>query len=273
MLDLPISSLPLVFLDTETTGLNPRTGDRVVEIALARFRGEVMENYFVSLVSPQRRIPREVSRIHGITDADVRAAPTFAQIVPQLRAELGDAVVVAHNALFDLGFVINEFRLARETHPDNLVLDTLILLRTYFQFPSNSLPNVAQRLGIQTQNAHRALGDALTTREVFAFIVNQLGARARTLGELLELQGGAIRWPQRDAQDTLLPPALQDALNQNRKLFLRYADNFGEQSERWVSPLDVYFQRDVIYLRAYCHLRNGERQFRLDRVIEMRVEE
>jgi DNA polymerase-3 subunit epsilon len=275
MLDQSISEIPLVFLDTETTGLNPHFGDRVVEIALARFRGDVMEDHYVSLVNPQRSIPAGVTRIHGITDADVRDSPTFSQIVSQLRAQLAEVVIVAHNAPFDLGFLINEFRLAGQEPPNNLVLDTLCFLRGYFGLPSNSLPRVADYWRIGRKNAHRALGDALTTREVFVRVVRELAARhhARTLDDFLNLQGGNIEWREKDGADLPLPPELDEALRQNRKLFIRYEDAFGGRTERWVSPRAVYRQRDIIYLSAYCHLRNDQRAFRLDRVIEMRMEE
>jgi DNA polymerase III epsilon subunit family exonuclease len=274
MLDQLISEIPLVFLDTETTGLNPRYGDRVVEIALARFRGGVMENYFVSLVNPGRSISPGASRIHGITDLDVRNAPTFADLTSQLDAEFGDAVLVAHNAPFDLGFLASEYRFARQRFSPELVVDTLSLLRRHFSFPSNSLPKVAHRLGIQTERFHRALADVLTTQAVFTFIAQELAAQgARTLGDFLELQGGTIQTPERNGADVPLPPALEEALRLNRKLFLHYVDGFGEHSERWVSPMGVHMQKDYLYLRAYCHLRLSERQFRLDRVIEMKVEE
>ncbi len=274
MLDQLISEIPLVFLDTETTGLNPRYGDRMVEIALARFRGDVMEDYYVTLLNPGRPMSPGATRIHGITDDEVRDAPRFADIIPSLCAALDDVVIVAHNAPFDLGFVSNEFRLARQESPNNLVLDTLTLLRRHFQFPSNSLQRVAERLGVQNGRAHRALADVLTTRAVFHFIANDLSRRgARTLGDFFKLQGGTIPWRAEPSQELPLPPALEEALRLNRKIFLRYVDNFGAQTERWVSPIRVSADRDYLYLRAYCHLRNGERSFRLDRVLEMTVEE
>ncbi len=274
MLDQSISEIPLVFLDTETTGLNPHL-DRVVEIALARFRDDVMENLFDTLVNPGRSIPPGVTRIHGITDSDVQGKPPFYEIAPQVREELRGAVLVAHNAPFDLGFLINEFRLARQEPPNTLVLDTLSFLRSHFSFPSNSLPRVAEYLGIGNKRAHRARADVFTTHEVFAFVVNELAARhhARTLDDFLNLQGGNIEWREKDGADLPLPPELDEALRQNRKLFIRYEDAFGGRTERWVSPRAVYRQRDIIYLSAYCHLRNDQRAFRLDRVIEMRVEE
>lgn len=271
MLDRPISEIPLVFLDTETTGLNPRFGDRVVEIALARFRGGVMEDHYVSLVNPGRSIPLRVIQIHGITDEDVRGQPTFGQILPELQALLKDTVIVGHNAQFDLGFVGNEFRLAQHVCPANLVLDTLTLLRRYFNFPSNGLRPVAEHLGIRTAPRHRALGDALTTHSIFEFISKRLAlGGAQTLGDILELQGGTIPW--QETQYPTLPPIVEEALRLNRRLFLHYVDVFGEHTERWVSPIGVRADGDYVFLRAYCHLRGTERQFRLDRVVEMRVE-
>ena len=274
MLDQSILDVPLIFLDTETTGLNPRFGDRMVEIALARFRGDVMEDYFVTLLNPDRPISPGAERIHGLTDAQVREAPYFAEIIPQLRAALVEGVVVAHNAPFDLGFVSNEFHLAHQECPDNLALDTLALLRGYFNFPSNSLPKVAARLGIQPGRSHRALDDVLTTRAVFSYMADELGRRgAHTLGDFLRWQGGAVAWRTAARPDVPLPPALEEALRLNRQVFLRYVDDAGAQTERWVSPIAVRSDRDYLYLRAFCHLRNGERSFRLDRVLEMRVGE
>jgi DNA polymerase-3 subunit epsilon len=186
MLDLPLSEIPFVFLDTETTGLSPRYGDRMVEIALARFRGDAMENFYTTLLNPERTISPGASRIHGITNRDVQNAPRFGEVAKQVRAEMEGAVLVAHNAPFDLGFVSNEFRIARLNAPANLALDTVLLLRRYFSFRSNALQKVADALGIERASAHRALADVLTTRAVFEYIVQEL--RPQTLGELLEMR-------------------------------------------------------------------------------------
>ncbi len=273
MLDLPISEIPLVFLDTETTGLNPGYGDRIVEIALARFRRGVMEDFYDSLVNPLRPIGPGAMRIHGITNEDVRDAPIFAEIVPQLCDALSDTVIVAHNAPFDLGFVANEFRLARQPCPANLVLDTLTLLRRYFTFPSNSLPRVADALGILRKESHRALADVLTTQQVFAFIASDLQRRgAYTLRDFLDWQGGTIPWQEQREFDVPLPPQVTEAMRMNRPLLLRYRDDKGVVTERTITPIGVRSDRSVVYLRAFCHLRNAERHFRLDRIIELRLE-
>ncbi len=274
MLDDPISEIPLVFVDTETTGLNPRYGDRIVEIALARFRRGVMENFYESLVNPQRLMGPGVIRIHGITNQDVRDAPLFAEIAPRVCEEMSDAVIVAHNAPFDLGFISNEFRRAHLPIPNTLVLDTLTLLRRYFAFPSNSLRRVSEALGIRRNESHRALADALATQQVFDFIASDLQSRrgANTLGDFLKLQDGPIPWQDAPEFNVPLPPEVEEALRFNRPLFLRYRDDKGTITERTVSPIGVRTDHNIIYLRAYCHLRNGERHFRLDRIIELRLE-
>ncbi len=272
MLDLPLEEIPLVYLDTETTGLSPRFGDRVVEIALARFRGGAMENLYTTLVKPDRAISPGAARVHGITDRDVAGAPRFRDIAHEVSRELEKAVLVAHNAPFDLGFVANEYALARLSPPANLALDTLTLLRRFFRFPSNSLSAVADFLGIEREVSHRALADVLTTRAVFEHIIQELNPAS--LGELLHMQGGTIAWAETSLRQELpLPPALDEALRSRRKLFLCYVDEWGTRTERWVSPVNVTLRNEYIYLRAYCHLRDAERSFRLDRVVEMRVEE
>ena len=107
-MDFPVTRYAV--LDVETTGLAPASGDRVVEIAVIvlddRFR---VVRFFETLVQPLRRIPAEVTRIHGISDADVSGAPAFQEIFPDLVECLtGVTHLVAHNISFDLGFLSAE---------------------------------------------------------------------------------------------------------------------------------------------------------------------
>ncbi len=277
MLDLHVRDVPLVFLDTETTGLEPRSGDRIVEIALARFRGGVMEDCYEQLLYPDGRpISPGAARVNRIRDRELRGKPRFADIIPDLRARLAGTLVVAHNAPFDLGFLANEFRLACESCPDNLVLDkvldTLALLRRHFNFSSNSLATVAASLGIQTP--HRALGDALATQQVLTFILNRLAPGGScTVAELLRLQSGTIPWRASPRAEIVLPPEWQAVRQRNCRIYICYEDNSGARTERSVSPIDFRLEGGYIILRAFCHLRNDERSFRLDRILKMRLEE
>src|SRR5215218_8114266 len=98
MLDLPLSIIPLAFLDFETTGLSPHRGDRVCEVALQRVVGGVVETSYTSLINPQRPLSARSFTINQISAEQLADAPTFATIASSLRAALIDTVIVAHNA-------------------------------------------------------------------------------------------------------------------------------------------------------------------------------
>jgi DNA polymerase III epsilon subunit family exonuclease len=102
---LPLDGVSLAFLDVETTGLRPSLGDRVVEVAVVRARGSVELARFASLVNPQRPLNPEATRVNGITPTMVADAPTFPDLLDQLLLLIEDAVLVCHNAPFDLSFL------------------------------------------------------------------------------------------------------------------------------------------------------------------------
>lgn len=187
----PVLALPLVFLDVETTGLSPEAGDRVCEIALLRVRGGREEWSFSSLVNPGCPISPGASAVNGITDAMVREAPPFAEVAPTVLEALEGAVLVAHNAPFDLGFLRREMLLAGRRLPEVPVIDTLRLARRCFSFFSNALQAISGALGIEVVGAHRALADVRTTWGVFSYFLGRWESQGITrLGQVLELQGG-----------------------------------------------------------------------------------
>ncbi len=267
----PLTDLTLAFLDVETTGLDAYRGDRICEIAIVRSFRDTVETSYQTLVNPGRRISRDASAVNHIRDADVRDAPRFSEVAETVRELLESAVVVCHNAPFDLSFVTNEMQLAGRSLDLPWVVDTLTLARRWYSFGSNSLPNVARALGIRTPHAHRAMGDALTAREVYRCFTRDLWNRGvRTLGELLRAQGGSAFTP--GVTQETLPPEIDEALKSGRRLFLSYIDGSGRVTERWVTPREVSRTGGIVALVAYCHLRNEERNFRLDRIIAIRVE-
>ncbi|HPO74192.1 MAG TPA: exonuclease domain-containing protein [Armatimonadota bacterium] len=279
--DAELASTELVVLDVETTGLSPRS-DRVIEIALCRsLDGNVVETY-ETLVNPGRPIGMGASAVNGIYDADVRDAPRFSEIAGDVKEFLGDAVLVCHNAPFDLGFLGMEMRRAGVNLPSPRVFDTLRIARANFRFRSNSLSAIARELEIPTPVAHRALADALTTHAVFHRFTAELCRGATPmLDRLVAAQGGAFHfeWSQvapgcgqdEGLSSLALPPELQEALASSRRLRLEYVDTSGRRTKRLVTPLEVY-ENGYVYLLAFCHLRKAERHFRLDRVVTMRVE-
>ncbi len=159
-----------IVLDTETTGLNARTGDRIieiggVEIVNRRLTGNNLHFY----INPERDSDPGALAVHGLTTEFLSDKPKFAEIVDELRDYLKDAELVIHNAPFDLGFLEVEFSLLglppfREHYAS--VIDTLVQAKTMFPGKRNSLDALCDRLGVS--NAHRTLHGALLDAELLA---------------------------------------------------------------------------------------------------------
>jgi DNA polymerase-3 subunit epsilon len=270
--EMPLAEVPIVVLDTETTGLSPALGHRVVEVAAVRLSGWQETARFSELVNPGRPIEAGATRVHGLVDRDVAGAPPFCDVVGRLEPLLEGAVVVAHNAAFDAGFLAQEYAIAsrRGVCPPvlpNPWLCTLLLARRHFHFDRNDLSTVAYRLGVPQSRAHRALNDAYTTASVLQRMVRELGKRGvRTAADLLHAQGGPVFMPA--AVSAPLPPAVDSALAGGKRARIRYVTESGGESVRMISPLYTTVRGEAAYLVAYCHLRCAQRTFRLDRILE-----
>lgn len=185
--DTPLADVPFVVFDTETTGLSPDE-DGVIEIAGVRLRGNVVQedDLFQALVNPVRPIPFDAQRVHGITDDVVADAPLFEQVLPQFFGFVNDAVLVAHNATFDLKFVnraLEDMGWGAWTEP---VVCTLRLSRLVFPGERrHDLDTLAQRLALEPVQRHRAAGDALQTAHAFVQCCSRLTAEGpATFGAL-----------------------------------------------------------------------------------------
>jgi DNA polymerase III subunit epsilon len=249
----------VVVVDMETTGLSAAFGDRICEVGIVQAQGDVVLDTYQTLVNPQRPISPGASRVNGLSDADVQSAPPFAVIANPVLARIDGAMLICHNAPFDLSFLDAELsRLKLPWKPDG-VIDTLEIARSYFNFDSNSLAAIADRLGIETPQSHRALGDALTTFQVFRRFHGKLAGQGREVV-------GSYRTAQIQMEDVILPPEIQDALAENKPVIITYIDAKGGETTRMITPLHVQVASGVVYLIAFCHLRQAERNFRLDRI-------
>lgn len=159
-------------LDFETTGLDSRA-DRICEIGALRLSDTGAEAASLDLlVNPGLPIRPEASRVSGITDEMVRDARPVEEALPELLAFLGDSVIVAHNAPFDLGFLKAAAERAGLPAPSNLVADTRDLAREAFPgLPSYALQNLARSFGLSAGNAHRACDDARTCARLLVLCV------------------------------------------------------------------------------------------------------
>lgn len=259
------SQTPIVVLDTETTGLQPWLGHRVVEIGALRLENGEAVRSFNQLLNPERPMDPGASAVNGIYDSDLANQPTFSDVAPALLNFVEGALIVAHNAAFDAGFVGAELALAGLNPLPNPWVCTLQLARRLFHFDGNSLTRIAHQLGVRQGRAHRALNDVYTTAEIFRRMVQSLTARRiETVGDLLWAQGGAIHTPA--PHSTSLPPLLAAAVAARQRIRITYGAP-ANQSRREITPLYATSNKDRIYLVATCHLRNEQRTFRLDRIL------
>jgi DNA polymerase III epsilon subunit len=269
-----LSDVSFVILDTETTGLNPAFGDKIIEIALLKVRNREIIDRFESFINPGRPISPGASAINGITDEMVKFSPYFTQIVDQILAFIQDSVLVIHNAKFDLGFIASQLHLAKLSFPSNPVLDTIRLAKqAYPNLVSYSLGNLAGALDIVPEHLHRAMDDVEITARVFNKILTELGSRNITsLEDLLALQGGSIPFPE-STEPVPLPKELEEAIKNKTKLTITYLSSSGTETIRTIEPIEVNILSDYVYLVAFCHLRGDNRTFRLDRIIEIKRED
>ena len=181
-----------ILFDTETTGLDPLTGDRVIEVAcLELLRDLPTGRTFHRFIDPERDIDPEASRVHGLFRADLRGKPRFAEVADELLAFIGDDPLVAHNAPFDFGFLDAELaRLRRPALDRGRMVDTLALAKARFPGLPNSLDALCRRFGIDLseRTSHNALLDCRLLAQVY---VELTGGRQR--GLLLAEDAGDLR--------------------------------------------------------------------------------
>src|SRR5260370_24941773 len=172
-----------VVFDTETTGLDPYQGHRLVEVGcielVNRFpTGQTFHRY----LNPERDVPPEAFAIHGLSHDFLKSKPRFTKIAVDLLALIGDAALIAHNAVFDLGFVNAELeRVKQAPIPRDRLVDTLLLARRKYPGGSNRLDDLCARFGIDNsrRTKHGALLDAELLSEVYVELVD---ARQAPLG-------------------------------------------------------------------------------------------
>lgn len=159
-----------IVLDTETTGLNARSGDRVIEIGCVELiNRQLTGNNFHRYINPERDSEEGALAVHGLTTEFLSDKPKFAEIADELREYIRDAQIIIHNAPFDLGFLDEEFKRVGwprfEEHTLG-VIDTLMEAKSLHPGKRNSLDALCDRYGIS--NAHRVLHGALLDAELLA---------------------------------------------------------------------------------------------------------
>lgn len=211
-----------VVLDTETTGLDPLQGDRVIEVAAVELFNLLPTGAtFHRLVNPKRDIPAEATRVHGFTNSDLEGKPGFEEVADDLLAFLGDAPIIAHNAPFDFGFLDAELlRCGRPALDRSRMIDSLDLAKQRYPGMPNSLDALCRRLGIDNsmRTSHNAVLDCRLLADVYLELMGgkqpgfELAAALASRGPLL-LEGERVAWSAR-------PIVVADAAGEAHRAFL-----------------------------------------------------
>jgi len=206
-----------IVLDTETTGLDPYQGHRLVEIGCVEMfnripTGQVFHHY----LNPERDMPPEAFAVHGLSVEFLKDKPLFADIADALLEFLGDAPIVIHNATFDHGFMNAELeRAARPQLDRSRLVDTLLLARRKHPGASNRLDDLCARYRID--NSHRTKHGALLDAEILAEVyVELIGARQGSL-TLVESGDNAARTPAQMATIRVRPTPLASPVTEEER--------------------------------------------------------
>src|SRR5436190_5223403 len=270
----PLRDTPFAFVDVETTGASADFGHRVIEIGVARVEGGRIVAEYQQLVDPQRRISAGVTALTGISQAMVEGQPTFTAELPRILELMRGAVVVGHNVRFDLGFLHKEFRRGGqhivEANGDVPVIDTVRIARRRFGRGGNGLQTLAPRLGVHPTVAHRALADVITTFGVFEKLLEPTGGWAMPLCDAMLAQGGKMGLLPANPRESLLPLELEEALEMRRPVMMEYLDARQQRTNRIIEPRHIRRVSGELILVAHCHLRDAQRTFKLDRIVQLK---
>lgn len=272
-----LQGMEFVAFDVETTGLSA-IACKLVELSAVRFngRGETISE-FSHLINPETDIPEEVSAIHGITSDMVMNEPPARVILPQFLEFLGgQAVLLAHNASFDIGFLrvgLKRLGLDVPAHP---VIDTLTLARSVvFDVHNFQLKTLAEFFGVMANDYHRALADSHHVREIFGRMLGENPGIA-TWGDLVDLNCVQLLSP--DESEEEVPAELSEftitirqAIKDGKRVRMVYSGTGRYKSSRVVQPLAVLENRGYYYLSGICQQAEAERTYRIDRIKSLTI--
>ena len=197
-----------VFLDTETTGLDPAAGDRIVEIGCIEMVGRRLTGRHLHLhFNPERTVHPDALRVHGLTDEFLASQPRFAESAQQVLEFLAGSEVIIHNAPFDCGFLNEELRRLGQPVLSRLVTkvtDSLAMAREMFPGKSNSLDALCRRL--EVDNSHRTFHGALLDAGLLAEVYVRMtrGQDSLVIETSAQSAGGSSNLPQVDLSQIVL---------------------------------------------------------------------
>ncbi len=268
-----LNEVEFTIFDTETTGLAPEAGDRIIEIAAIKFRAKNRTGEFEALVNPHRQISEAAFAVNKISPDMLKNAPEIKEVMPKFINFIQGTCLCSYNAGFDLEFLNNELKIIGQNNlEDIIVVDILKMARRLLPgLERYALWFVAERLGIKTQQIHRAFSDVELTLGVF----NRLKEILETKGILDFLNFSHLFTINPRLLESALAQklaAIQKAIDLGVRLKVRYLSSSGaEVSEREVIPKEIKEENSRSYLVGYCCLRRQERTFRVDGILHLEI--
>lgn len=266
-----IDDIEITIFDTETTGLEPASGDRIVEIAAVRFKGDKRISCFESLIDPGRPVSEAAFAVNRISAQMLMGAPKRDEVLPKFLDFIKGSCICSYNAAFDMGFLNNELKIiGRQLWEDAVVVDILKMSRRLLPgMERYALWFVADRLGVKAPQQHRALSDVEMTAGVFQKLKEVLRRKKiadfGSFSTLFGLDSRAIR----DINSRKIAE-IQRALDLKANLKIKYLSSSGaEVSEREIIPKEIRQENGRGYLVAHCFLRGEERTFRIDGILHL----
>jgi len=270
---LNINQIEFTIFDTETTGLSPQAGDRVVEIAAVRIKGKERLGFFQSLVNPDREICEAAFQVNHIGPEMLVGAPRMKEVVPGFLEFIKGSCLCSYNAAFDMDFLNQELALCGcGSLALFTVIDILKMARRLLPgMERYALWFVADKLGIKTQQQHRALSDVELTLAVFDSL-----RQALRMKEIVDFDNFShlfsISQVTLDDLNNRKIAQIQEAMDLGMKIEIKYLSaSSAVVSERQVVPKQLRQDKGRAYLVGHCCLRKDERTFRIDSILNIEL--
>ena len=238
----------LVALDLETTGLDPAS-DRIIDVGAAKFKGDTPIDTFASLVNPNMALPQFITSLTGITQDDVDKAPNWNRVMPALANFIGDHRLVGHNISFDTDFLqANDIDVTLNPY------DTIEMAKVALPAgPEFGLERLSERFGIKHDDPHRALSDALASRDLFLILLREFEKMSHQMIERISRLAPAERWPMTELMDNMHKAKALDS----EVATLSYIGPYGFDEEKLMTRMQPNIRQKDTY-ETYEHTTHSE---------------
>ncbi|MGZ3770730.1 MAG: exonuclease domain-containing protein [Bdellovibrio sp.] len=266
-LDLPLNEFTFVAFDTETSGAYP-VGFDVVEFGAVKwYKGEEVGR-LQFLLKPREVMSDFIIGIHGITNDMVKEAPLMADKIREIHEFFKGAIVMAHHAPFDMGFLAADFERHFLSLPSEPALCTSLLSRKWIHGVENhKLQTLVKHLNIDGGQAHRAYDDAKACLQVAHSCFEKMGPQT-TLAQAIKSQGKNLWWKDYSLQSLNQSKykTLVEAINAKKDVDMIYQGGSAKGETRRLTPMGIVRNPDGDYLQAFCHKDKSAKRYYLNRI-------